>query len=87
MYRLKARPLFVAVALAIGPPIVMQAAVNVGSSAWTWQNPLPQGNALNSVSCPTTTVCFAMGDLGTILRRVSLPPRYEFEPLLTARAR
>ena len=51
-----------AVATAMG-----EAAVNVQSSAWTWQNPQPQGNGLNSVSCPTVTVCFAVGNLGTIL--------------------
>lgn len=55
-----------AAGLAFAGPM-MQAAVTVGSSAWTWQNPLPQGNGLNSVSCPTTTVCFAVGDFGLIL--------------------
>jgi len=44
-----------------------QAAVNVGSSSWVWQNPVPQGNNLNVVSCPATNICYAVGDLGTIL--------------------
>jgi len=47
--------------------LATKGAVTVGSSAWTWQNPLPQGNGLNSISCPTSTTCFAVGDLGTIL--------------------
>ena len=60
------RFLVLAAELALVAP-VMFAAVNVGSSAWTWQNPLPQGNGLNSISCPTTAVCFVVGDVGTIL--------------------
>jgi photosystem II stability/assembly factor-like uncharacterized protein len=43
------------------------AAVNVGSSSWVWQNPLPQGDTLNAISCPSASTCFAVGDLGTIL--------------------
>ena len=56
----------IAAGLVLAAPI-MQAAVTVGSSSWTWQNPMPQGNGLNSVSCPTAAVCFAVGDFGTIL--------------------
>lgn len=43
------------------------AAVNVGSSSWVWQNPYPQADNLNAVSCPTANVCYAVGELGTIL--------------------
>jgi hypothetical protein len=43
------------------------AAVNLGSSSWVWQNPLPQADNLNGVSCPSATICYAVGDLGTIL--------------------
>lgn len=44
-----------------------EATVTVGSSTWVWQNPLPQGDGLNAISCPGATNCFAVGDLGTIL--------------------
>ena len=44
-----------------------EAAVNIGSSSWVWQNPLPQGDTLNAISCPSASTCFAVGDLGTIL--------------------
>jgi hypothetical protein len=44
-----------------------EAAVSVGSSAWIWENPIPQGNTLNAVSCPSLSVCFAVGDQETIL--------------------
>jgi photosystem II stability/assembly factor-like uncharacterized protein len=44
-----------------------EAAVNVGSSSWVWQNPLPQGDTLTAISCPSASTCFAVGDLGTIL--------------------
>ena len=30
------------------------AAINVGSGPWVWQNPVPQGDTLNAVSCFTT---------------------------------
>src|SRR5579872_756033 len=60
------RALLVVAWLALAAPIVC-AAVNVGSSSWVWQNPLPQGNNLNAVSCPATNICYAVGDLGTIL--------------------
>jgi photosystem II stability/assembly factor-like uncharacterized protein len=43
------------------------ASVTVGSSTWTWQNPMPLGNGLNAINCPGATNCFAVGDLGTIL--------------------
>jgi len=47
-----------------------RAAVNVGSSPWVWQNPLPQGNGLKATTCflgGTDLTCLAVGDLGTIL--------------------
>jgi photosystem II stability/assembly factor-like uncharacterized protein len=34
---------------------------------WTWQNPLPEGNPLFSISCPTTSACFAAGSDGRLL--------------------
>jgi len=44
-----------------------EAAVNIGSSSWVWQNPLPQGDTLNAISCPSASTCFGVGDHGTIL--------------------
>lgn len=35
--------------------------MSTGDGSWVWQNPLPQGNHLNAVACPTTIVCFAVG--------------------------
>ncbi|MDX6698391.1 MAG: phosphatidylinositol-3-phosphatase [Solirubrobacteraceae bacterium] len=32
-----------------------------------WQSPLPQGNDLNAVACPTADACFAAGDGGAIV--------------------
>ena len=32
------------------------------SDEWHWQNPLPQGNPLFGVSCPSATTCFAVGE-------------------------
>jgi hypothetical protein len=46
------------------------AAVNVGSSSWVWQNPLPQGNSLQGVACSSaggSLSCIAVRDLGTII--------------------
>jgi photosystem II stability/assembly factor-like uncharacterized protein len=49
------------------PAARMEAAVTPGTSSWVWQNPLPQGDMLNGISCPTTTVCYAVGGPGTII--------------------
>lgn len=64
------RRVFVLAAMAanaILPSHDANAAIHVGSSSWTWQNPLPQGNTLNAVSCPSSSACYIVGDLGTIL--------------------
>jgi hypothetical protein len=56
-------------AIAIGIMFInpaAEAAVNVGSG-WVWQNPLPQADNLSAISCPGTSICYAVGDLGTIL--------------------
>ena len=45
-------------------------APSVGPSVggtWSWQNPLPDGNFLNGVSCPTASSCIAVGGGGLIL--------------------
>jgi photosystem II stability/assembly factor-like uncharacterized protein len=44
------------------------AELTVGVGPWFWENPLPQGDTLNGVSCPSTDVCYAVGNLGTILK-------------------
>src|ERR1700681_4189510 len=44
--------------------------LSTGDGTWVWQNPLPQGNSMSAVSCPTSSTCFAVGGLfgyGTIL--------------------
>ena len=35
---------------------------------WTWQNPLPQGNSLNSVHFPDANTGYAVSDYGSILK-------------------
>ncbi len=41
-------------------------ALAILSDVWVWQNPLPQGNTFHGVSCPSATLCKAVGDAGTI---------------------
>jgi photosystem II stability/assembly factor-like uncharacterized protein len=33
---------------------------------WNWQNPLPDGNPLFAISCPSTSTCFAGGQGGPV---------------------
>lgn len=40
---------------------------HASADTWIWQNPLPQGNTLRAVSCPSTGLCKSVGDGGTIL--------------------
>ena len=35
---------------------------------WKWQNPLPQGNGLNSLYFTDTNTGYTVGDAGTILK-------------------
>ncbi len=37
------------------------------ADVWSWQNPLPQGNNVTSISCPAANVCKAVGDGGLLL--------------------
>jgi photosystem II stability/assembly factor-like uncharacterized protein len=46
---------------------VAQATPGTGENGWVWQNPLPQGNPLYGITCPTATNCLAVGDGGTIV--------------------
>jgi photosystem II stability/assembly factor-like uncharacterized protein len=54
-------------ALAFAAPAGAGASVQVGSSAWQWGNPLPQGNTLRSMSF-AGAAGYAAGDFGTLLR-------------------
>ncbi|MDQ3019532.1 MAG: YCF48-related protein [Bacteroidota bacterium] len=40
-------------------------------SSWFWQNPLPQGNTLNSVKFVNSQTGFAVGNVGTILKTIN----------------
>src|ERR1039458_10628948 len=40
----------------------------ITTAQWFWQNPLPQGNSLNSVKFISSTTGWAVGYLGTILK-------------------
>lgn len=57
----------VSAALALAAPGAAGASVQVGSSAWQWGNPQPQGNTLRSMSFAGSTG-YAAGDFGTLLR-------------------
>jgi photosystem II stability/assembly factor-like uncharacterized protein len=37
-------------------------------SGWFWQNPLPQGNRLNSIKFLDDSVAIAVGDMGTVIK-------------------
>ena len=42
------------------------AAVNLGSSSWVWQNPLPQGNQLQGVACSLAGGSLNLNCLGAL---------------------
>jgi photosystem II stability/assembly factor-like uncharacterized protein len=48
-------------------PAAASANVQVGSSGWSWGNPLPQGNTLRAMAFSGTTG-YAVGDFGTLLK-------------------
>jgi photosystem II stability/assembly factor-like uncharacterized protein len=48
-------------------PAVAPANVQVGSSGWSWGNPLPQGNTLRAMAFSGSTG-YAVGDFGTLLK-------------------
>lgn len=48
-------------------PATGSANVQVGSSGWSWGNPLPQGNTLRAMAFSGTTG-YAVGDFGTLLQ-------------------
>jgi len=51
----------------IGVTCALAAPVSVGRSGWTWGDPVPQGNTLNSVAFLGARG-FAVGEFGTVLR-------------------
>ena len=54
---------------AVAPAAASASSVQVGSAKWFWGNPLPQGNTLRDVAfVPGTTIGYAVGDFGTILK-------------------
>jgi photosystem II stability/assembly factor-like uncharacterized protein len=44
-----------------------QTLLSVGDSNWVSLNGIPNANTFNDVDCPSTTVCYVVGDGGTIL--------------------
>jgi len=49
------------------------------SQGWFWQNPLPTGNFLYSVSTIDTNTVTAVGDAGTIIRTTNGGDNWEFQ--------
>ena len=41
---------------------------STGDGSWIWQNPLPEGNLIVSVSCPAVDTCVALERKGGLLR-------------------
>ncbi|MFZ1978969.1 MAG: YCF48-related protein [Bacteroidota bacterium] len=57
--------------LRLGLPLLLSIIVghlSYAQSSWIWQNPLPQGNALLSVSCTDANTGTAVGYCGSIVR-------------------
>ena len=42
--------------------------INAQNCTWKWQNPLPQGNTLNSIRFINNNTGWAVGNTGTILK-------------------
>jgi photosystem II stability/assembly factor-like uncharacterized protein len=52
---------------ALAVPAGASANVQVGSSGWSWGNPLPQGNTLRAMAFNGGSTGYAVGDFGTLL--------------------
>jgi hypothetical protein len=50
---------------------------------WQWQNPLPQGNLLNSVYFTDANKGFVVGDAGTIIKTTDGGTDFIEEPILS----
>jgi photosystem II stability/assembly factor-like uncharacterized protein len=46
-------------------------------SGWRWQNPVPQGNALNDIQVASESVAYAAGDHGTIVKSTNAGQHWE----------
>jgi len=59
------------VLISAGLLLVSDASANsqyhTGTGTWYWQNPLPQGNDLEAVACPSAALCYGVGQSGAIL--------------------
>jgi hypothetical protein len=47
---------------------ILSISISAQNTGWFWQNPLPQGNTLNSVQLVSADIGWAVGDGGTILK-------------------
>lgn len=54
-------------AMVVPPRASLVSLAQTAGSGWHWLNPLPQGNDLWSIACPTSSQCIAVGRHGTIL--------------------
>ncbi len=48
--------------------LFLSAGIVSAQSQWTWQNPYPQGNNINSIQSVTPDIGYACGDHGTVLK-------------------
>ncbi len=54
------------------------------SALWAWRNPLPQGNSLRGIACPSADRCLVVGDRGTILASSDGGRSWSSQPYLAA---
>src|SRR5256886_16596649 len=59
--------IFMAGVAAVAAPLPALATAAPGTTPWSWQNPLPVGNDLGDISCPTASVCYVGGVPGAVL--------------------
>ena len=53
------------------------------TSAWTWQDALPQGNMLKSITFADANIGFAVGKFGTIVKTIDAGANWALEPSIT----
>src|ERR1700730_1094254 len=53
--------------LSLGP-VPALALQSTGDGSWVWQNPLPEGNTIQDISCPGPGTCVAVEGAGGVLR-------------------
>ena len=59
--------------------------VLVSAQDWQWQNPLPQGNTLNSVYFSNSNVGYAVGEKGTILKTTNGGKNWDMQTVNTTK--